>query len=39
MGGSDRLPEGGANATGIEPDVPIPSDVTDPVAWILEWYR
>ncbi|HEX6307516.1 MAG TPA: S41 family peptidase [Longimicrobiales bacterium] len=36
--GSDRLPEGGARATGIVPDVRIDADDADPIARILEYY-
>jgi hypothetical protein len=36
MGGSDRLPAGGFNATGIVPDVPIPPGEADPIRFVVE---
>ncbi len=38
IGGSNDLPRGGFNATGIQPDVPIPATEPDPVGFIMAHY-
>lgn len=38
MAASDRLPTGGANASGIPPDVRIPRGVADPIRFVVDHY-
>lgn len=39
MGGSETLPRGGFNATGIPPDVRIPADASDPIGFVVTHER